>query len=109
MQIYPTAEFIDSFDAGNGQSYFLYGTNASYVDIIAYYRTILKSGGRELSKVPGIQQFDLGKFEENSMAYPPSVVIKDYTWNGSAGYLFVSGTTEKRFKTIIQIVPSAAR
>ena len=21
------------------------------------------------------------------MAYPPSVVVKDYTWNGSAGYL----------------------
>ena len=36
---------------------------------------------------------------------PPSVVVKDYTWNGSAGYLAASGSTEKRFRTIIQIVP----
>jgi hypothetical protein len=44
------------------------------------------------------------------MAYPPSVVIKDYTSSNSPGYLHVSGTVEKRFKTIIQIVaPPAAR
>ncbi len=43
------------------------------------------------------------------MAYPPSVVVKDYTWNGSAGYLAVKGTTSKRYKTIIQVVPPAAR
>jgi hypothetical protein len=42
------------------------------------------------------------------MAYPPSVVVKDYTWNGGTGYLAVSGTTEKRYRTIIQIVPITA-
>ena len=43
------------------------------------------------------------------MAYPPSVVVKDYTWNASEGYLHVSGTTSTRYKTIIQIVPATAR
>ena len=52
-----------------------------------------------------MHQFDLGRFQEQTMAYPPSVVVKDYTWNGSEGYLHVSGTTSTRYKTIIQIVP----
>jgi len=43
------------------------------------------------------------------MAYPPSVVVKDYTWNGSTGYLHVVGTTGTRYKTIIQIVPPPGR
>jgi hypothetical protein len=58
---------------------------------------------------PPMQQFDLGRFQEESMAYPPSVVVKDYTWNGSEGYLFVVGVQEKRYKTIIQIVPATAK
>jgi hypothetical protein len=55
-----------------------------------------------------MRQFDLGRFQENQMAYPPSVVVKDYAWNGAPGYLAVSGTTEKRFRTVIQIVPPTA-
>jgi hypothetical protein len=107
--IYPAAEFLDSFDAGYGQRYYLFGTNAPYVDIVQYYKNTLKGGGRELLKAPPMQQFDLGKFQESAMAYPPSIVVKDYTWNGSLGYLYVTGTTEKRFKTVIQIVPTPAR
>ena len=38
-------------------------------------------------KLPAMQQFDLGRFDEDAMAYPPSVVVKDYTWNNSPGYL----------------------
>jgi len=56
-----------------------------------------------------MHQFDLGRYQDETMAYPPSVVIKDYTWNGSEGYLHVSGATSKRYKTIIQIVPAAVR
>ena len=106
VPIYPTAEFLDSVDAGAGQRYYLYGVNAAYDAIVTFYKTTLKNGGRELfNKTPPTQQFDLGKFKDDTMVYPPSVVVKDYTWNGSTGYLFVSGTTEKRFRTIIQIVP----
>jgi hypothetical protein len=39
------------------------------------------------------------------MAYPPSIVVKDYFSENSPGYLFVDGTSEKRYRTIIQIVP----
>lgn len=106
--VYPTAEFIDTYEAGAGQRFYLFGTNAAYSDIVAYYRNLLKNGGRELFKVPPTQQFDLGRFDAETMAYPPSVVVKDYTWNSSPGYLAVSGTTEKRYKTVIQIVPPTA-
>ena len=104
--VYPTADFIGSFDAGSGQRIYLYGTNTPYADIVTYYRNTLKNGGRELYRAPAMQQFDLGRFQENTMAYPPSVVVKDYGWNGSSGHLFVTGTTEKRFRTVIQIVPA---
>jgi hypothetical protein len=105
IPVYPSAEFLESYDAGSGQRYYLYGSNLPYAEIVSFYRSALKSGGRELYKLPAMQQFDLGKFQEDTMAYPPSVVIKDYSSANSAGYLFVSGTTEKRYRTIIQIVP----
>lgn len=104
--VYPGAEYLDSFDAGRGQRYYLYGTNTPYADIVTYYRNVLKTAAnRELFRAPAMHQFDLGRYAEESMAYPPSVVVKDYVWNESPGYLVVTGTTEKRFKTIIQIVP----
>lgn len=107
VPIYPAAEYLDTIDAGSGQSYVLYGTTAPYAEIVAYYRTALKNGGREIYRTPGIYQFDLGRFDDARMAYPPSVVVKDYADGTPAGFLFVSGTTEKRFRTVIQIVPVA--
>lgn len=106
--IYPAARFLESFDAGRGQRYYIYGTNVSYEEIVAYYRNVLRDGGRELYRTPPTRQFELGRFNDNRMAYPPSIVVKDYTWNGSDGYLFADGTTETRFRTIIQIVPPDA-
>jgi hypothetical protein len=107
--VYPGADYLDSFDAGQGQRYYIFGTNAPYEDIVTYYKNTLKTGGRELFKSPAMQQFDLGRFNDSTMAYPPSVVVKDYTWNGSAGYLHVSGTETRRYRTIIQIVPAGQR
>lgn len=105
---YPGAEFVGSFNAGRGQRFYLYGTNAPFSDVVLHYKNALKlGGGRELMRIPPMQQFDLGRFDEEAMAFPPSVVVKDYIWNNSPGYLHVVGTTEKRFKTIIQIVPPA--
>jgi len=105
IPMFPAADYLDSFDAGRGQRIYLYGTSAPFLEVVAYYRTQMKSGGRELFKAPAMQQFDLGKYVEETMVYPPSVVVKDYTWNGATGYLFVSGVQEKRYPTIIQIVP----
>jgi hypothetical protein len=104
LPAYPGAEFLDFFDAGRSQRYYLYGTNASYADIVTYYKSSLKQGGRELFRTPPMHQFDLGDFERDSMAFPPSVVVKDYTWNGGTGYLALVGGEERRFRTVIQIV-----
>jgi hypothetical protein len=104
--VYPGADYLDSYDAGRGQRYYIYGTNTPYPDIVIYYRNVLKNASnREIFRAPAMHQFDLGRFVEETMAYPPSVVVKDYTWNESQGYLVVSGTAEKRYKTVIQIVP----
>ena len=107
--IYPTAQFLEVIDAGKGQQFHLYGTDAPFADIVAYYKATLKNGGRVLFQAPAMHQFDLGRYQEETMAYPPSVVIKDYTWNGSEGYLHVTGGASKRYKTIIQIVPATVR
>jgi hypothetical protein len=109
VPVYPTAEYLDSFDAGSGQRYHLFGTDLPFAEIVAYYRTVLKNGGREIYRTPAIHQFDLGRFDENRMAFPPSVVVKDYAAAGPAsGYLHAAGTVEKRYRTIIQIVPPPA-
>lgn len=109
IPVYPAAQFLEVFDAGKGQQFHLYGTDAPIADIVAYYKTTMKNGGRVLFQAPLMHQFDLGRYDEGAMAYPPSVVIKDYTWNGAEGYLHVAGTTTKRYKTIIQIVPAPVR
>src|SRR5688500_5388009 len=43
--IYPTAQFIASYDAGRAQRYFVFRASAPYADLVAYYRTVLKERG----------------------------------------------------------------
>ena len=106
VQIYPGAEFIASYDAGRGQRYYLFGTVASFADIVNYYRTVLKQKGELVYEEPPIHEFDIGRFREETMAFPPSVTVKDYSWGGSAGYLNPKrGAKPERFRTIIQVVP----
>lgn len=114
VTVYPAAEFIDSYDAGHGQRIYLFGTNAAYTEIVAYYRNMLRDGGHELFKTPtAMQQFDLGRFRDDTMSLPPSVVVKDYSYTAdgarSDGYLAVDGAREKHFKTVIQIVPAVGK
>jgi len=106
VPIYPGAELLSSFDAGNGQWLFTFGSEMPISDIVAYYKTQLRSSGTEVFRVPLIQQFDLGSFKSETMTYRPGVVVKDYGSPDSQGYLHVTGTTEKRFRTVIQIVPA---
>jgi hypothetical protein len=109
LPIYPTAQFITSYDAGRGQRYYLFGTNASFTEIVGYYRTVLKQKGELVYEEPPIHMFEVGRFREETMAFPPGVTVKDYTWAGSSGYLNPKrGAEPARFKTIIQIVPSPA-
>ena len=107
MPIYPAATYLASYDAGQGQRYYLFGTNASFAEIVAYYKTYLKERGNALFESdPPTHVFELGRFREETMAYPPGITVKDYTWNGGQGYLLVKpGGPPQRFKTVIQIVP----
>ena len=110
MPIYPAATYLASYDAGEGQRYYLFGTNASFAEIVAYYKTYLKERGNALFESdPPTHVFELGRFREETMAYPPGITVKDYTWNGGKGYLHVkAGAPPQRFKTVIQIVPLTA-
>ncbi|MEO6237004.1 MAG: hypothetical protein ABIQ52_08390 [Vicinamibacterales bacterium] len=107
VAIFPGAEFVGSFDAGKGQRYYLFGTNTTFAELVNYYKNVLKQKGELVYEEPGVHQFDLGKYKEESMSFPPSVTVKDYSWGGSAGYLNPRrGVQPARFKSIIQIVPN---
>jgi hypothetical protein len=107
--IYPGSQFIDSYDAGTGQRYYLFGTISDFAQTVTYYRTMLKQKGDLIFEDPPVHMFDLAKFKEETMAFPPSVTVKDYTRGGADGYLNPKrGATPARFKTIIQIVPAPA-
>jgi hypothetical protein len=106
VTIFPNAQFITSYNAGRGQRYYLFGTTASFVDLVNYYRTTLKQKGELVYEVPATHEFDVGKFNEDTMAFPPGVTIKDFQSDVSQGYPNPKpGGQPARFPTIIQIVP----
>jgi hypothetical protein len=110
VPIYPGAQFITSYDAGRGQRYYIFGSAASFVDLVTYYRTTLKQKGDLVFEVPATHQFDVGKYREETMAFPPGVTIKDFQSAVSQGYPNPKpGGQPARFPTIIQIVPVAER
>ena len=110
MPIYPGAQFITSYDAGRGQRFYLFGAASPFAEMVGYYRTALKQKGDELFASPPTHQFEIGRFREETMAFPPSVTIKDYTWGGSAGYPNPKrGVQPERFPTLIQIVPAGSQ
>ncbi|MEX2663190.1 MAG: hypothetical protein WD227_14770 [Vicinamibacterales bacterium] len=107
VMMYPAAQFITSYDAGKGQRYYLYGTMTPYAEIVQYFRNTLRQRGDEVFEQPPVHQFDLGRFREETMAFQPSVTVKDYTWGGTGGYLNPKrGAEPARFPTIIQVVPN---
>ncbi len=110
VPLYPGAQFVASYDAGRGQRYYLFGTNGSFATIVTYYRTVLKQRGELIFEAPATHQFDTGRFREETMAFPPSVTIKDYQSDISQGYPNPKpGAEPTRFPTIIQIVPTTER
>jgi hypothetical protein len=109
VPVYPNAQFIRSYDAGRGQRFYLFGTPASFAEIAAYYRTILKQRGELLFERPATLLFEVGRYREETMAFPSGVTVKDYTSAGSEGYPNPRpGAQPARFATVIQIVPVAA-
>ena len=107
--VYPTAQFIASYDAGHGQRYYLFGTSAPFAEIVAYYRTQLDERGNLVFKEPATHMFEVGRFRSETMAFPPGVTVKDWTSGGSQGYPNPrSGASPARFPTVIMIVPPPA-
>jgi hypothetical protein len=110
VPIYPGAQFIASYDAGRGQRYYIFGTAASFVDLVNYYRNALKQKGELVYEVPATHSFDVGRYREETMAFPPGVTIKDYESDVSQGYPNPKpGGQPARFPTLIQIVPVTER
>jgi hypothetical protein len=104
VPVYPTAQFITSYDAGMGQRFHLFGAPAPFADVVQYYRNILKSRGELLFEAPvATHQFEIGRYRDETMAFPPSVTVKDYAAEGR-GYPNPAGEPPT-FATIIQIVP----
>jgi hypothetical protein len=107
LPVYPSAQFIASYDAGRAQRYYLFGTAASFADIVKYYRNVLKEGGDLVFEEPPTHVFEVGRFRQETMAFPPGVTVKDWTWGGSAGYPNPRlGAQPARFPTVIMIVPA---
>lgn len=107
MPIYPEAQFLASYNAGQGQRYYLFGTAASFAQVTAFYRGALKLKGDIVFDEPQTVMFEVGRYREEAMAFPPGVTVKDYTWGDIGGYLNPKqGGKPERFPTVIQIVPS---
>ncbi|OFW02391.1 MAG: hypothetical protein A3I61_13020 [Acidobacteria bacterium RIFCSPLOWO2_02_FULL_68_18] len=107
LPIYPSAQFLASYDAGRAQRYYIFGSTASFADLVAYYRSVLKERGDLVFEQPPTHMFEVGRFRQETMAFPPGVTVKDWTWGGTAGYPNPRpGAQPARFPTIIMIVPS---
>jgi hypothetical protein len=108
VPIYPGAQFIASYDAGRGQRYYLFGSAAPFSDLVGYYRNALKLRGELVYEVPATHEFDVGRYDEEQMAFPPGVTIKDFKSDVSQGFPNPKPSGQPpRFPTIIQIVPEA--
>jgi hypothetical protein len=106
LPIYPAAQYLATYDAGRGQKYVMYGTTAAFAEIVTYYRAQLKEGGDLVFREPPTHTWDVGRFREETMAFPPGVTVKDFTWAGSKGYPNPRPNGQPaRFATIIMLVP----
>jgi hypothetical protein len=105
--IYPSAQYLESYDATRGQRFYVFGSQSDFLQIVAFYKTMLKQKGELIFEEPPVHMFELGRFREETMGFAPSVTVKDYSWGGSQGYLNPKrGAEPPRFRTIIQIVPA---
>jgi hypothetical protein len=106
LPVYPGAQFIRSYDAGRGQRYYLFGTAATFDQVVAFYRGALKQRGELVFERPATHMFEVGRYRAETMAFPPGVTVKDFTWGGSPGYPnSVPNTQPPRFPTVVQLVP----
>jgi hypothetical protein len=110
ISIYPSAQFLGSYDAGRAQRYYLFGTPAAYAEVVAFYQTQFDDRGDVVLKDPPTHMFDgepLPRFRDETMAFPPSVTVKDFTSGGRGGYPNPKlGAQPAQFPTVVMIVPA---
>jgi hypothetical protein len=107
LPVFPGAQFLASYDAGRGQRYYLFGSGETFTEVVAFYRTSLKQRGELVFDAPATHEFDIGRFREETMAFPPGVTVKDFQSQVSQGYPNPKpGGQPAQFPTIIQIVPA---
>lgn len=106
VPVFPGAQYLASYDAGRGQRFYLFGTTASFTEVIAFYKVQLKQKGELVFDEPGVYVFEVGRFREDTMAFPPGITIKDHASGGRKGYLNPKrGGQPERFPTVVQYVP----
>ena len=114
MPIYPAAQFLASYAAGRGQRYYVFGTTAAFNSIVAYYRNTLDENGDRVFDEPPTHMFEYGDFDDDRMAFPPGVTVKDYTWGSSPGYPNPNADPDagqpERFPTVfVMVAPPVAQ
>lgn len=109
VPIMPNAHYLGSYDAGGaGQRFYLFGSQHRFVDVVSYYRTVLRDRGDLVFDSPGTHMFEVGRFREDQVAFPPGVTVKDYALHGFPGLANPRpGGSPETFPTVIQIVPPA--
>jgi hypothetical protein len=108
VPIFKGAQFLASYDAGRGQRYYLFGSAEPFTEVVSFYRIALKQRGELVFDAPATHEFDIGRFREETMAFPPGVTVKDFQSQVSQGYPNPkAGGQPAQFPTIIQIVPAA--
>ncbi|HEY7790967.1 MAG TPA: hypothetical protein VIC33_10670 [Vicinamibacterales bacterium] len=109
VPVYPSAQLLGSYDAGRGQTFYLFGSTAAFNDLVAYYKSVLKQGGHMVFDAPATYSFEVGKFDEDTMAFPPGVTIKDFQSEPTGGYPNPKpGGQPAVFPSVIQIVTAPA-
>src|SRR5687768_10377180 len=73
LPVYPASQYLATYDAGRGQQYVLFGTTAAFAEIVTYYRSQLMDGGDQVFREPLTHTFDVGRFREETMVFPPGV------------------------------------
>jgi hypothetical protein len=102
--VYPASQLLGSYDAGKGQRYYVFGSTDPYPQVVKYYQTQLKDRGAVVFEEPPTHMF-AQRFREETMAFPPGVTVKDWTFQSKGYPNPKAGAVPERFPTVIMIVP----
>ena len=104
VPVYPGAEFLISYDATRGQRYYLFGTNAGFVEIVTL-QDPCEQKGELVYESPACSSSNrrFGRRRWLSASVTVRITVGD-----SAGFLNQARPAPARFKTIIQCTPPIA-